>query len=111
MKNRRRPASCQTPERSKWEIYMIQELTANSLYRRCDDDHLKFETTDELKDFTGIVGQQRAVDAVQFGIGVRREGYNLFVLGPPGAEGHRYSVPPAKAAEQTASRWDLRQQL
>jgi lon-related putative ATP-dependent protease len=30
------------------------------------------------------VGQERAVDAVSFAFGIRREGFNLFVLGPPG---------------------------
>jgi len=63
---------------------MIKELSWDALYRRCDDEQLRFQTTDELRDFTGILGQQRAVDAVKFGIGIRGEGYNLFALGPPG---------------------------
>ena len=33
---------------------------------------------------TEIVGQMRAMDAVHFGAGIRHDGYNLFVLGPPG---------------------------
>jgi len=33
---------------------------------------------------TGIIGQMRAMDALHFGAGIRHDGYNLFVLGPPG---------------------------
>ncbi len=32
----------------------------------------------------GVVGQERAVQALRFGIGMRRHGYNLFAIGPPG---------------------------
>ncbi|MBI5751728.1 MAG: AAA family ATPase [Hydrogenophilales bacterium] len=31
-----------------------------------------------------MLGQARAVDAVEFGLSIQREGYNLFVMGPPG---------------------------
>ncbi len=50
----------------------------------CDVDHLAFKTTDDLADLQQILGQARALDAVQFGISIRRDGYNMFVLGPPG---------------------------
>ncbi len=39
---------------------------------------------DDLEDLQQILGQARALDAVQFGISIRRDGYNMFVLGPPG---------------------------
>ncbi|MBW7852345.1 MAG: AAA family ATPase [Rhodospirillales bacterium] len=59
-------------------------LPAELLHRRCDPSLLPFETTAELGDIAGPVGQQRAVEAVRFGIGIRAEGYNLFALGPTG---------------------------
>lgn len=59
-------------------------LDAAMLYARCDPDRFDFETTAELEDFGDAIGQARAVDAVRFGVEVRREGYNVFVLGPPG---------------------------
>jgi lon-related putative ATP-dependent protease len=31
----------------------------------------------------GVIGQERAVEAMSFGVGIRRDGFNLFVLGPP----------------------------
>lgn len=59
-------------------------LPAESLCWQCDGEQLGFDTTDDLEDLEGFLGQPRALDAVQFGIGIRREGYNMYVLGPPG---------------------------
>jgi lon-related putative ATP-dependent protease len=43
------------------------------------------------------VGQQRAVESARFGIGVEREGFNLFVLGPPGSHRHALVTELAEA--------------
>jgi len=59
-------------------------LPTQRLRRTCDPSQFEFETTAELEDLNEIVGQQRATDAILFGIGIQREGYNLFVLGPSG---------------------------
>ncbi len=60
----------------------ISPLSYDVLCRQCSPDQFSFETTAELEDLTDIIGQERAVNAVQFGISIRREGYNMFVLGP-----------------------------
>ena len=62
----------------------VQPLRPDQLCQTCDGSQFDFETTDELEDLAEIIGQERAVNAVQFGIGIRREGYNLFALGPSG---------------------------
>jgi len=62
-----------------------RELKPDDLYRACDPAQLEFETTDDLEDLVGVVGQQRALDAIQVGVGIKHFGYNLFVLGPVGA--------------------------
>ena len=62
----------------------VQPLRPEALYRRCDPQELGFETSADLEDLKEIIGQARAVQALQFGIGIRREGYNLFSLGPAG---------------------------
>jgi predicted ATP-dependent protease len=54
------------------------------LRRVCDPASLGFATTAELEDLDEIVGQDRAVDAVQFAVGTRNAGYNVFALGPEG---------------------------
>ena len=60
------------------------ELKPHELYRRCDPAALAFKTTAQLEDLTQLFGQPRAVGSVEFGIGITREGYNVFVMGPPG---------------------------
>jgi predicted ATP-dependent protease len=59
-------------------------LRPQQLHHPCDTAQFGFQTTADLDDLTEIIGQMRALDAVRFGAGIRREGYNLFVLGPPG---------------------------
>jgi hypothetical protein len=61
-----------------------KELEATQLYQRTDPRQLDFETTAELEDLTEVIGQPRAVAAMQFGIGMAHEGYNIFALGPTG---------------------------
>ncbi|MFQ6102284.1 MAG: Lon protease family protein [Anaerolineae bacterium] len=63
---------------------IVEPLPAQRLRQTCDPSQFDFETTAELEDLSGIVGQERAVDAILFGIGIQREGYNLFALGPSG---------------------------
>jgi lon-related putative ATP-dependent protease len=63
-------------------------LTPDQLYKACDLGQFGFNTTEDLKQLETILGQQRAVDALQFGVGIKQEGFNLFVLGPPGVGKH-----------------------
>ena len=60
-------------------------LSADKLYRPCDVERFTFTTTAELEDLTEGIGQIRAIDAAEFGIGMRRKGYNLYVMGPGGS--------------------------
>ena len=48
-------------------------------------DDLSFSTTDEVTPLPGLVGQERAVEAVEFGIAIRRPGFNVFAFGPSGS--------------------------
>ena len=58
-------------------------LSIEQLYRVCDTDLLPFKTTETLEPFAGFFGQERALDAMEFGVGMDRPGYNLFVMGTP----------------------------
>jgi len=60
-------------------------LPADRLYRRADLSALPFATTADLKPMEGLVGQPRAVEALRFGTRIEKPGFNLFVIGPPGA--------------------------
>ena len=59
-------------------------LPPERLYTVCDPQNFSFATTAELKPLDEFVGQPRAVSAVQFAIGMERDGYNLFAFGPEG---------------------------
>lgn len=63
----------------------VDPLSAELLYRSCDTSSFDFKTTAELEDLPGLAGQDRVLDALKFGTGIRRHGYNLFVLGRDGA--------------------------
>ncbi|WP_126455911.1 Lon protease family protein [Sulfuriflexus mobilis] len=60
------------------------ELEPDELYRRSDPAILSFKTTDEIEGLDEVIGQSRAIDAIQFGIQIKKSGYNLYVLGPSG---------------------------
>ena len=62
----------------------IQPLAPTALYQHCEPTQFSFTTTADLHDNDTIIGQPRAVDAIQFGIGIQHQGYNLFALGPNG---------------------------
>lgn len=59
-------------------------VPAEKLRRSVAPEELGFETTAELNPASGLVGQERALAAIQFGTSIDKEGFNLFVLGPPG---------------------------
>ncbi len=85
-----------------------QPLKATELYTPCDLDALGFETTDDLEPLDEVLGQERAVEAVHFGAGIPLEGYNLFVLGPPGSGRHsfvRQFLERRAAAESRPRDW------
>ncbi len=61
-----------------------QKLTPTQLFNRCDPAQFGFETTAELDGTTEIAGQERALEAIRFSMGIRHDGFNLFALGPAG---------------------------
>ena len=64
---------------------MATALPPEQLRWQCDPDQFDFHTTNELAPLEGLLGQARAESAIEFGVGIRRDGYNLYVLGPPGS--------------------------
>ena len=63
---------------------MVRELQASQARRTIDPASLGFETTASVKPLEGIIGQARAVSALQFGLGIPDDGFNIFVAGLPG---------------------------
>ncbi len=63
----------------------LEPLSADLLYSNCDVSQFEFATTAELTDAIGLVGQDRALEAIRFGTRMEKNGYNIFALGPHGA--------------------------
>jgi lon-related putative ATP-dependent protease len=85
-----------------------EKLKPAALCRSCDVAVFDFLTTADLADLPGFIGQARAVEAVNFGIGIQRNGYNLFALGPAGTGKQaflRRHVEARAAAEAVPSDW------
>jgi len=64
---------------------LIKKLAADDLKRVIDPESLGFATTAELKGGAGMIGQERAVNALRFGLNARIKGYNVYVCGLPGS--------------------------
>jgi lon-related putative ATP-dependent protease len=61
----------------------IQGLPAHELRAHFDDDLPSVDTTASLEALADrVVGQERAIDAIQFGMGMKEPGYNIFIAGP-----------------------------
>ena len=58
-------------------------LSVSQLCHKCDLDLLTFKDTSTVEKFKGFFGQERAIEAFEFGIGMDRSGYNFFVMGNP----------------------------
>jgi lon-related putative ATP-dependent protease len=63
---------------------MPHELSPEQLRRTFDPHALGIETTEHIEPLEGIIGQRRAVSALQFGLGIQELGFNIYVAGPPG---------------------------
>jgi len=63
---------------------MIEKLKPEELRRTFSRKQLPFDSTESLKPLGDIIGQERAVSALQFGLGIREAGFNVYVAGPPG---------------------------
>lgn len=64
------------------------QLKAEACYRACHPQALAFKTTDDLEEIAGFLGQERALEAVEFATSVDDSGFNLFVMGSAGSGRH-----------------------
>lgn len=60
------------------------ELSYRSLKSTCNPNLFKFDTTESLEPIQGGIGQDRGIKALEFGLNVDINGYNLYVEGPSG---------------------------
>ncbi len=63
---------------------MVKELAADQVRQRCDQALFECESTEELEPVEGIIGQDRAISALKFGLNILKPGFNIYVSGPAG---------------------------
>lgn len=68
-----------------------KELSHEDLSNLCEADKLGFNTTAELAPLEGIIGQGRAAAAMEFGLAIKRAGYNIYVSGITGTGRSSYT--------------------
>lgn len=78
----------------------LPPLPPDRLRRRCPPESLPFETTATLEPLAHPLGQERALEALRFGTGIQREGFNMFAMGP--ADTGRQAIVRAMLEERAA---------
>ncbi|HEY3116607.1 MAG TPA: ATP-binding protein [Chloroflexota bacterium] len=85
-----------------------QPVAPEQLAWRCDPTSLNFECTDEVPPLEGLVGQDRALEALELGLELGGPGYNVYVVGPSGSGRMttvRQEVAQAAAQRLTPGDW------
>lgn len=62
----------------------ISPLSVEDLCWKCDHGQFSFATTAELPSLQEIIGQQRALRSIDFGLGIQNHNFNIYVLGDSG---------------------------
>ncbi|MFO7678881.1 MAG: ATP-binding protein [Chloroflexota bacterium] len=62
----------------------VQPLPPEKLRLFVNPSHFPFETTAEIPPTMQIIGQPRGTRAIEFGIGIKSQGYNVFIMGQSG---------------------------
>ncbi len=86
----------------------LQPLSPADLRRTVDGRDLGFKTTADLEPASALVGQERAIHAIDFGLRMRARDFNIFVVGPPSADrtaAVRAHLAKIAAASQTPPDW------
>ena len=79
-----------------------KKLSAEQVRRSADIGALGFKTTKGLDKLAGLIGQDRAVRSVNFGLSVQSKGYNIFIIGEPGCGRTTYALAELKEAAAKA---------
>jgi lon-related putative ATP-dependent protease len=63
---------------------MSNELSFEKLRKNCDPKLMGCETTEELSPLEAIIGQERALKALRFGLEIQQRGFNIYAAGESG---------------------------
>lgn len=87
---------------------MTRELPADKLRKSFDAKELGITSTRDIKPAEGIIGQDRAVSSLKFGLDINNDGFNVYLSGPPGIGKMSAVVPFVKklaAKRKTSPDW------
>lgn len=76
----------------------IVPLKASQLRHLLDPQTLPFNDTTEVEASRDLIGQQRAVEAIAFGLRIQLDGYNIFMCGESGEGKTRYALESTQRA-------------
>jgi lon-related putative ATP-dependent protease len=68
----------------KMEVLMTIKLKPEELYKCCEPDFFKFNTTDEIPKLEETIGQEKALKSLDFGLSLTSKGFNIYALGESG---------------------------
>ena len=60
------------------------KVSEDNLKFKCSLDDLDFKTTEDIEPLGGIIGQDRAVTSIEFGLKMKHKGYNIYIAGVSG---------------------------
>lgn len=78
-----------------------EKLKAEMVFKKCDTEFFTFNTTEEIPALESIIGQERAVSAMEFGLKIKRHGYNIFVTGLTGTGKFSYARSSTREVAET----------
>jgi len=61
-----------------------RKLPIEKLSWKCDPELFQFQTTEDLPELDGSIGQERALKSIDFGLGMVETGFNLYLAGETG---------------------------
>jgi lon-related putative ATP-dependent protease len=79
-------------------------LAPEELFRACDLDRFEFASTAGLKPFSTTIGQERALEAINFAVEMPHHSFNLYVMGSSGLGRHTLVQDALKVHAEKASR-------
>lgn len=66
----------------------IQPVPVSELRKVCPPVSVEPEPGEKASPMSTFLGQERAINAIRFGLQMEHDGYNVFVLGPLGSARH-----------------------
>lgn len=85
-----------------------KKVPMEGLYILCDPLEFEFETTEEVPPLEDIIGQERAVKAMDFGLRIKQHGYNIYISGITGTGKNSYArslIKEIAAGEDVPDDW------